>query len=251
MADGRGACSSGARRPTRSASSTRTSSCSARRPTGATASSRRAGRCSSSRRGVRPRRRRPHGGRMFRENVRGHLRFFAKHHGPRRGRAGAAAAARRAPAARAVFPRRARPHVPRRRPRRCDPARVPWELARAAGARRRAAAARHGVGLWAAALRGDGVLLLPGALVARGARAPGFSAALAWALGALFAGAGARLRSSHASLGLALVLLAVVAAAALVAVLRQTPKGSVPGDAARAGRGGCCRASASGSRSGH
>ena len=43
------ACSSAARRSTRSASSTRRSSCSARRPTGATASTRRAGRWSSSR----------------------------------------------------------------------------------------------------------------------------------------------------------------------------------------------------------
>ena len=33
-----------------------------------------------------------HGGRMFNENVRGHVRFFAKHHGDRAGRARAAAA---------------------------------------------------------------------------------------------------------------------------------------------------------------
>ena len=65
-----------------------------------------------------------HGGRLFRENVRGHLRFLVKHRGDALRRAGAAAAARRAPAARAPLPRRARPDVPRggrlaRRPARC------------------------------------------------------------------------------------------------------------------------------------
>ena len=75
---------------------------------------RRAGRCCSSRArssshvgGA------SHGGRMFVENLRGHLRFLAKHRGPARGRAGAAAAARLAAAARGRVPRRARPDVPR------------------------------------------------------------------------------------------------------------------------------------------
>ena len=36
-----------------------------------------------SRRGGRARRRRVHGGRLFAENVRGHLRFLAKHRGAR------------------------------------------------------------------------------------------------------------------------------------------------------------------------
>ena len=43
-----------------------------------------------------------HGGRMFRENLRGQLRFLAKHSGPRRSRAGTPAAAPRLPSARAV-----------------------------------------------------------------------------------------------------------------------------------------------------
>ena len=54
-----------------------------------------------------------HGGRMFTENLRGHLRFLAKHRGPRRGRAGEAAAARLAAAPRGDVPRRAGPDVPR------------------------------------------------------------------------------------------------------------------------------------------
>ena len=35
-----------------------------------------------------------HGGRLYRENLRGHLRFFLKHHGPARGGAGPRAAPR-------------------------------------------------------------------------------------------------------------------------------------------------------------
>ena len=54
-----------------------------------------------------------HGGRMFTENLRGHLRFLAKHRGAGRGRAGEAAAARLAAAARGDVPRRAGPDVPR------------------------------------------------------------------------------------------------------------------------------------------
>ena len=42
-----------------------------------------------------------HGGRLYVENLRGHLRWFDKHAGPRAGRAGAAPAARLAAAARA------------------------------------------------------------------------------------------------------------------------------------------------------
>ena len=65
-------------------------------------------------------------------------------------------------------------------------------------------------------------LLLPGALVARALRVPGFSAALAWSLGALFA-ATAVMFAVHSSLSLALILLAAIAAAALVvAVLRPS-----------------------------
>ena len=50
-------------------------------------------------------------------------------------------------------------------------------------------------------------LLLPGALIARALRVPGFSAALAWSLGALFV-AIAVVFLVHASLTLALILLA-------------------------------------------
>ena len=107
-------CSCGARRPTRSGSSTRTSSCSARRPTGCTASAQagwkvwffpgaevvHVGGAS-------------HGGRLYVENLRGHLRFLAKHRGPARGRAGAALLLLVAAAARAPLPRRAAPSTAR------------------------------------------------------------------------------------------------------------------------------------------
>ena len=89
-------------RPTRrarpsSASPTRASSSSARRPTGTSVPGRRAGTSSSSPdaecvhvRGA------SHAGRLYRENLRGHLRFFAKHRGPRAGGARAPTAPRRA-----------------------------------------------------------------------------------------------------------------------------------------------------------
>jgi hypothetical protein len=73
-------------------------------------------------------------------------------------------------------------------------------------------------------------LLVPGFLIAAALRVPGFSAALAWSLGALFL-ATAVMFAVHSSLTLALVLLGIISVAALVALAfkqGQTPKGSVP-----------------------
>ena len=106
--------------------------------------------------------------------------------------------------------------------------RVPWELLALPALGIARLLPETGVGLWARLFAATACLLLPGALVARALRASGFSAALAWALGALFA-AMTVVFLLHSSLGLALILLAVVAAAAFVAVLKgQTPKRSDP-----------------------
>ena len=168
-----------------------------------------------------------HGGRMYTENVRNLVRWFAKHRGSReamRVRRLLIVALRLRGL---VFPRRARAHVPRRRPRAVI-RRVPWELLALPALGIARLLPETGVGLWARLFAATACLLLPGALVARALRAPGFSAAFAWALGALFA-AMTVVFLVHSSLGLALVLLAVVAAVALVAVLKgQTPEGSVP-----------------------
>ncbi len=63
-------------------------------------------------------------------------------------------------------------------------------------------------------------LLIPGFLIATALRAPGFSAALAWSLGALFL-ATAVMFAVHSSLWLALILLVVISAPALVVSLRR------------------------------
>jgi hypothetical protein len=106
--------------------------------------------------------------------------------------------------------------------------RVPWELLALPALGIARLLPETGVGLWARLFAATACLLLPGALVARALKAPGFSAAFAWALGALFA-AMTVVFLVHSSLDLALVLLAVVAAAALVAVLKgRAPEGSVP-----------------------
>ena len=111
--------------------------------------------------------------------------------------------------------------------------RVPWELLALPALGIARLLPETGVGLWARLFAATACLLLPGALVARALRVPGFSAALAWALGALFA-AMTVVFLVHSSLGLALVLLAVVAAARRsFAVLKgQTPKGSDPRESA-------------------
>jgi hypothetical protein len=72
-----------------------------------------------------------------------------------------------------------------------------------------------GWGLWVRLAAATACLLLPGALIARAFRVPGFSAVLAWSLGALFA-AMAVVFAVHGSLGSALVLLLLVGAGALV-----------------------------------
>jgi hypothetical protein len=61
-------------------------------------------------------------------------------------------------------------------------------------------------------------LLIPGFLIAAAVRAPGFSAVLAWSLGALFV-ATAVMFAVHSSLWLALILLVVISVAALIAPL--------------------------------
>jgi hypothetical protein len=96
--------------------------------------------------------------------------------------------------------------------------RVPWELAALPALGVARLVPDTGWGLWVRLFAATACLLLPGALVARALRVPGFSAALAWSLGALFA-ATAVMFAVHASLNLALILLAAIAAAALAAVL--------------------------------
>jgi Family of unknown function (DUF6077) len=79
-----------------------------------------------------------------------------------------------------------------------------------------------GWGLFLRLAAATACLLVPGALVAAALRVPGFSAAFAWSFGALFV-ATAVMFAVHASLTLALVLLAVITgAAAVVALLRPS-----------------------------
>jgi hypothetical protein len=94
--------------------------------------------------------------------------------------------------------------------------RVPWVLAALPALGVARLCPETGWGLWVRLAAATACLLVPGALVARAARVPGFSAALAWSLGALFL-ATAVMFAVHSSLGLALILLAVVTAAALAA----------------------------------
>jgi hypothetical protein len=76
-----------------------------------------------------------------------------------------------------------------------------------------------GVGLWLRLLAASLVLLAPGALVARALRLRGVSATIGWALGAL-AGALALVFLFHTGIGVALVVLGMVAAVALVPAVR-------------------------------
>jgi hypothetical protein len=111
--------------------------------------------------------------------------------------------------------------------------RIPWELIALPALGISHALPETGWGLWVRLAAATACLLLPGALVARALRVPGFSAVLAWSLGALFA-AMAVVFGVHSSLGLALVLLGVIAAVALAWLWRrsslqgQTPEGSNP-----------------------
>jgi hypothetical protein len=111
--------------------------------------------------------------------------------------------------------------------------RIPWELAALPALGIARLLPETGGGLFLRLAAATACLLLPGALIARTLWVPGFSAALAWSLAALFA-ATAVMFAVHSSLSLALVLLAVVAIVALagaaVRALRegQTPRGSDP-----------------------
>jgi hypothetical protein len=89
-----------------------------------------------------------------------------------------------------------------------------------------------GGGLWLRLAAGTACLLLPGALVARVLRAPGFSSALVWSLGALFV-ATAVMFAVHSSLSLALILLAAIAAVALMASVVRPGTRPVRGKNAR------------------
>jgi Family of unknown function (DUF6541) len=106
--------------------------------------------------------------------------------------------------------------------------RIPWELAALPALGIARLLPETGGGLWARLAAATACLLLPGALIARALHGrdrhvpvpggPGFSAALAWSLGAIFV-ATAVMFAVHSSLGLALVLLAVIAVGALGAAL--------------------------------
>jgi hypothetical protein len=96
--------------------------------------------------------------------------------------------------------------------------RVPWPLVALPALGVARLCPETGWGLWVRLAAATACLLLPGALVARALRVPGFSAAMAWSLGALFV-AMAVVFAVHSSLGLALILLAAIGAAALAATL--------------------------------
>jgi hypothetical protein len=100
--------------------------------------------------------------------------------------------------------------------------RVPWELAALPALGLARMAPETGWGLYIRLAAATACLLLPGALVARALRVPGFSAALAWSLGALFV-ATAAVFAVHTPLGLALIVLGAIAAAGLaLALLRPS-----------------------------
>ena len=119
-----------------------------------------------------------HGGRLYRENLRGHLRFFLKHHGPRRpsgsGRCCAASLALRGRIVRG----RAGGDVPRRRP-----------LARD-GRRSLADRAMSSLFLLVRLAAATGLVLAPGAIAARAVGVRSTSATLAWGLGIVFGAMG-------------------------------------------------------------
>lgn len=119
--------------------------------------------------------------------------------------------------------------------------RVPWELAALPALGIARASPDTGWGLWLRLAAATACLLLPGALVARVLRVPGFSAVLAWSLTALF-GAMTIVFVVHGSLGLALILLAVVAAGALCAdLLRPSNRLLQASTVGKASAQGSCR----------
>ena len=153
-----------------------------------------------------------HGGRMFRENVRGHLRFLAKHRGVRYAERARRLLGLSLRAACAAVPRRARAHVPRRGRLACVGAH--------AGAARAMTLLRLALA--------TGVLLLPGAVVARALGLRGASVTLAWSLTLLF-GALAVTFLAGASLTLTLLLLLGAGVAALPFVRRAPRPERIPG----------------------
>ncbi len=96
--------------------------------------------------------------------------------------------------------------------------RIPWELLALPALGVTRLLPDTGAGLWLRLAAATACVLLPGALVARALRVPGFSATLAWALGAVFV-AMAVVFAVHGALGLGLGLLAAIAAGALAAAL--------------------------------
>jgi Family of unknown function (DUF6077) len=86
-----------------------------------------------------------------------------------------------------------------------------------------------GWGLFLRLAAATACLLVPGVLVAAALRVPGFSAAFAWSFGALFV-ATAVMFAVHASLTLALVLLAVITGAAAVAALLRPSNSLLQGE---------------------
>jgi hypothetical protein len=101
--------------------------------------------------------------------------------------------------------------------------RIPWELAALPALGVARLLPDTGAGLWFRLAAATACLVVPGALVARALRVPSFSAALAWAFGALFV-AMAVVFATHASLTVALVVLVLIAAIALVPAVRGGEK---------------------------
>ena len=163
-----------------------------------------------------------HGGRLYRENVRGHLRYLSLHGRRGRGRARPASPAGVAPRPRAPPPRRARAALPRG-----------GVLARLG--RRRHADRRAGLTGWAPLVLvvqlvfGFAVVLAPGAAVARALGIRSFAATVAWGLALVF-GALALTFLVSASLTFTLVLLLAAGLAALpFARRRHAPHVRMPG----------------------
>ena len=177
-----------------------------------------------------------HGGRMFREQIRGHLIFLLKHRGRREAERARRLLRWTLLRARPALPRRARAVVPRRRAlarlgRRGHARAAVTRLGAAlvsAGALALLGIARllpeTGFGLGVRLAAATLVLLVPGMLVARALRTPGAAAALSWTLACL-AGALVVVFATGSSLTLALLLLALCGAVALPFARRgeQTP----------------------------
>ena len=157
-----------------------------------------------------------HGGRLYRDNLRGHMRFFLKHHGLAQAESVRSLLRTRNRHPRQDRPRREGGDVPRRRP-----------LARN-GRRALADRAMSSVFLLIRLAIATGLVLAPGAIVARAIGVRSTSATLAWGLGIVFA-AMTVVFAVHASLTLALVLLLVVALVAAPFAVRRPMVPAIPG----------------------